>query len=331
MNKKTIIIAGIIVFVLIVVGVLVGKNSSGLTQITPTPFPTLAPPAPTGVFPQPTGAVFSFATAPSLPASLPAYSYQPMTLSAIESLSAKTAVSLDLSATPSALTRGGSYTKTWSRGNDANLIVTQTNDLITITYHQIKSTTSPGTFTPDVAVQQFILSLVPAAQGINVRPAGTSSGPFDGLLVLDTPLPKSYMNYFYSYVTSGAPILTTGLSLAPISVIADSGGIVRSASIIPPPTLTTQGGAVNIISNEQILASLSGGRGLLLDVHAPQAPEQGVIPTFTKFIITDVKLVYAPKDSQLLPALYLTGSGTTASGQKQDATIFLWAYAEGFL
>lgn len=325
------IIGGIIILILLVVGVLLGRNTGGSTQIMPTPYPTLAPPAPTGNFPQPTNVVFSFATPPVIPASLPAYSYQPMSLASVESVAAKAAPSLGLSATPSALTRGGSYTKTWSRGNDANLIVTQTNDLITTTYHQIKSTTPPGALPPDVAVQQFLLSLVPSSQNISVRAAGTSSGPFDGLLVLDTPPPKSYTNYFYSYTISGIPVLTTDLSLAPASIIADGGGIIRSASIVPPPALPTQRGAVSLISKDQVLASLSAKRGVFLDVHSPQAPEQGVVPAFTKFVISDIKLVYAPKDGQLLPAFYLTGSGTTAGGQKQDATIFLWAYAEGSL
>jgi len=328
MNKRLILIAIIFLLIAIAVFLFVSRQrEAGLTGLTPSP--TLAPPAPSGIFPQPTNAVFSFASPPGTPSTAPSYTFVPPTLASIESMVGRSAQALDLSSTPSSLIRDGVYTKTWSRPGEAKVVVTQKNNAIGITFQQAKSSQPPGVFTPDVAVQQFLLSLVPISPGITVYAAGSSSGPFDGLLVLDTPSPSSYKNYLFSYAVDQKPILTSALSLTPVSVIADSGGIIRSASIVPPPTAVQAAVSLALLSPEQILASLAAGRGTLLDVHNPQTPEQGELPAFSAFTITDVKIVYAPQNNMLLPAFYLSGTGTAPAGKAQQAIIFLWAFQEG--
>ena len=322
MNKKLVFIGSIFIIV-VVAAVVLTRHKPAPPPVT-TPQPTLALPAPTGIFPQPPNVTFSFASPPSIPTSLPSYAFQPAPLSSVEQVAAKAAITLNLGATPSALTRGGSYAKTWSRPNEATLTVTQTNERVTLSFRQIKSVRPPVVIAPDVAVQQFLLALIPPTANLSVRAAGTTNGPFDGLLVLDTPAPTSFKNHFYSYALGAYPLLTPELSITPISVIADSGGIIRFATIALPPSSFQAGASLTLLTANQILASLTAGRGTLLDTHNPQTPDQGEVPNFSKFIIEDARIVYAPKEKFLLPALYMTGTGSAAGGAAQKATIFLW-------
>ena len=295
----------------------------------PSPSPTLAAPGPTGIFPQPPKVAFTFATPPAIPASLPMYTFQPAALSSVEQTEGKAAPGLNLGATPSTLIRGDSYTKTWSRPNEAALTVTQTNGALSITFRQVKSTKPPNPITPEVAVQQFLAAVVPPTQNLTIKAAGTTSGPFDGLLVLDTPPPASFKNYFYSYIVESYPLLTADLSITPVSVIADGGGIIRSANVVPPPASFQAGTATPLLTLDEILASLTAGRGTLLDTHNPQTPDQGAVPDFSSFVIDRATVVYAPQNNLLLPALYMTGTGKTAGGAVQNATLFLWLIPAG--
>lgn len=326
MNKRVLLVGVIFLAVVVVVILLVsGRPTTPGGELVQ---PTLAPPAPSGGLTQPPNVAFSFATQPNIPATLPTYTFESMPLASIEALAAKAAATLGLSATPSALTRGDSYTKTWSRTNEAALTVTQTLGRVTMTFRQAKTSQSPGSLAPDVAVQQFLLALVPPTASLSVRAAGTESGPFNGLLVFDTPPPASYQNYFYSYTVSSYPVLSPDLSLVPMSVIADSGGIIRFANIVPPPLSVQAGRSVPLLTPDQVLASLAAGRGSLLDTHNPQTPDQGAVPNFSKLVIEEAKIVYAPEGNQLLPALYMTGTGTSTGGAVQKATLFLWLLAD---
>ena len=197
-NKKLLIIGGAVIIVIVVVAALFAGRTGSSTG--PAAQPTLAQPAPTGIFTQPANVTFSFTSTPTIPSSLPTYTFQPIPLTTVEQEAANAAPGLGLDATPSALTRGGSYMKTWSRGSDALLTLTQTSGAVTVVFHQIKAVQSPGALAPDIAIQQFLLALIPPQTNVSLRAAGTSNGPFDGLLVLDTPPPTSYTNYLYSYV-----------------------------------------------------------------------------------------------------------------------------------
>lgn len=327
MNKRLLIIG--VVFIIIVVAVAMLTRRQPASSPAPTAQPTLAPPAPTGIFTQPHNVTFSFASPPAIPTDLPGYIFQPVSLSSIEQAAARAATILNLGATPSTLIRGGSYTKTWSRPNEAVLTVTQTNGSISVTFRQAKTTQTPGALAPDVAVQQFLLALIPPTANLSMRAAGTVDGPFDGLLVLDTPAPTSFKNYSYSYALGSYPLLTPDLSISPVSVIADSGGIIRFANIVPPPASFQQISPPTLLTANGVLVSLTARRGVLLDTHNPQTPEQGEVPGFSKFVIEDSKIVYAPRDNFFLPALYMTGTGTDAGGGVQKATIFLWLFQEG--
>lgn len=327
MNKKLLFVGA--AFVIIIVAVVMLLQRQSVSSPGPTPQPTLAPPAPAGIFTQPPNVTFSFAAPLSIPASLPSYTFQPVSLSSVEQVAAKAATTLNLGATPSAITRGGSYAKTWSRLNEASLTVTQTNERITLSFRQVKSIRPPVVIAPDAAAQQFLLALIPPTANLSVRAAGTTSGPFDGLFVLDSPAPTSFKNYFYSYALGTYPLITADLSITPVSVIADSGGIIRFATIAPPPASFQAGASLTLLTADQVLASLTARRGTLLDTHDPQTPDQGAVPDFSKFIIEDIKIVYAPKENLLFPALYMTGTGSAAGGATQKATIFLWLIPEG--
>lgn len=327
MNKKLLFIGAVFIIVVVAVFVLTVRQSA--SPAVPAPEPTLAAPGPTGIFAQPPKVAFSFLAPPTIPASLPMYTFQPAPLSSVEQMAGKAAATLGLATAPSTLIRGGSYTKTWSRPNEAALTVTQTNEFISLSFRQAKSNQTPNALAPDVAVHQFLLALVPPTQNLTIRAAGTTSGPFDGLLVLDTPAPTSFKNYFYSYILGSYPLLTSDLSITPVSVIADSGGIIRFANIVPPPSSFQAGTATPLLTRDQVLASLAAGLGTLLDTHSPQTPEQGEIPNFSNFVIEDSAIVYAPQKNLLVPAIYMTGTGTTAAGAVQKATLFLWLVPAG--
>jgi len=328
MNKRIILIGVIVLCVLAVAAFVLTRGH----QVAPGGLgvsPTLAPPAPTGIFPQPPNVKFSFKIAPNIPTSLPIYTFQPASYATIDQLAARAATTLNLGATPSAITRGGSTTKTWSRPNEAELSLSQTNGTINLVYRQAKSSESPGALSPDVAVQQFLLSVIPLTPNMSIRASGTDNGPFDGLLIFDNPPPTSFTNCYYSYVLGTYPVISSDLSIAPISIIADAGGIIRFANITPPPTSIQMSGAAPLLTQENILSSLAAGRGVLLDTHSPQAPNQGAVPVFSSFQINDTKIVYAPQGNFLMPALYITGNGTALNGASQNATIFLWLSPAG--
>ncbi len=322
MNKKLLFVG--IIFIVGVAAVLALVVRQSAPPPSSHPEPTLAAPGPTGIFTQPAKVAFSFSAPPTIPASLPIYTFQPAPLSSVEKTAGNAAAALDLDATPSTLIRGGSYTKTWSRPDEAALAVTQTNGIISVTFRQVKSKQAPNTITQDAAVRQFLQTLVPATPNLSIQAAGTTSGPFDGLLVLDTPSPTSFKNYFYSYTVASYPLLTPDLSIEPVSVIADSGGIIRFANIVPPPASFQAGAAVPLLTGDQILENLAAGRGTLLDTHNPQTPEQGEIPGFSRFVIEESAIVYAPQKNLLLPAIYMTGTGVANTGSIQKATLFLW-------
>ncbi len=317
------------IFIVVVAVAIVLTVHQPSSPAGPSPSPTLAAPGPTGIFPQPPKVSFSFTMPPSIPTSLPTYTFQPPGLSSIEQTAVKAAPALGLEPTPVTLVRGGSYTKTWSRPNDAALTVTQTNGAMSITFRQVKSSKPLSPIAPEAAVQQFLIAVIPPTQNLSIKAAGTTNGPFDGLLVIDTPPPASFKNYFYSYIVASYPLLTADLSISPVSVIADSGGIIRSANIIPPPASFQTGTATPLLTRDEVLGSLTAGRGTLLDTHNPQTPEQGVVPDFSSFVIEDSAIVYAPQKNLLLPALYMTGTGKTVTGAVQNATLFLWLVPAG--
>src|SRR5258706_4170391 len=279
MNKKLLLISVTFIVIVILVVLIFIKKSPISTG--PTAPPTLAIPAPTSIFVQPANVVFSFISPPLLPTSLPTYSFQPISLATVEQIAGNAAVNLGLGSTPSALTRGNSYTKTWSRPNEAVLTVTQTEGSINTIFRQAKSNKLPGALTPDVATQQFLSIFIPPATNLSVAASGTTNGPFDGMLVLDTPTPTAFKGYSYSYTLSSYPVLTPDLSIAPIFIVTDSGGIIRFASITPPPSTLQEEKAISLLNHNQILDSLAAGRGTLLDTHSPLTPERGVVPNFS--------------------------------------------------
>lgn len=329
MKQKIAFIIGVFLLAAIILGVIIGKNQFNAGRsVAPTPLPTFAPPAPTGsVFVQPQSVIFSFNQQPDTPAVLPAYTFTSPTVEALSQIAAKAAPALSLGSEAKSLLRGSVFTRTWSRPNEADLVVTRSDNDLSIVYHQAKSAGQSG-LDPQAAAKQLGELLIALPQGVSLVAAGAGNGPFNGLLVIDPPAPPSYKEFFYSYTIGGYPILSRVLGAAPVSVVVDGRGVVRSATISPPPADVTQTASVNILATDQILQNLKARRGAILNTYESQAVNEAKEPIFSSFQIEETKIVYAPRDSQLLPAFLLTGTGADANSKQQKATFFLWAFPE---
>lgn len=316
-------------FIIIAIAVLVGASISRGARKSP---PSLAQPAPTGTaFDQPPNVQFSFAAPPSIPTSLPTYQFGGATLSSVEQAAQRATTALGLETVPSVLQMTDAYTKTWSRPNEAALTVTQTTSGITLSFQQAIAQKGQTQKQPANAAGDFLSLFFTSAPGVSIEQTSVLSGPFDGLLVLDPPDPPQYQAYNFRYAIGGYAIITAGFGYDTASIVVDGAGAIRSANITPPPSSIQRVGTVDLLLVDQILLSLSAGRGVAVDAHNPESASLGEKPAFSSFTIEDVKIVYAPQGSQLLPALLLSGTGAGSGGLTQRATFFLWAFPSGIV
>lgn len=320
-NKAVIIGFILLVVLLVVVGVFFGRKAA-----TPTPVPLAPQASPNPAFIPPPKVKFAFVSPPTIPASMPIYQFQSMTRASVESLAQQASTQLGLQATPSALQMTDTYTKTWTRPDQAQLVVTQTAHGITLSFQQVIAVKGVPKKTPVSAASDFIALFFAPSSGVTIQPTDISSGPFDGLLVLDPPTPPEYRGYNFRYAIGGYTIATEGLNDNSGTVVVDSAGTIRAANIVPPPSSIQQAGEVATIAPEGILVSLATGKGSLVNTQDLQDPSVGSTPTFSSFSIETTKIIYAAQGNQLFPALLLSGTGTSTKGATQKATFFLWIY-----
>lgn len=324
MKNKTVKIGLVfIVVAVIALGIFLGRGK-GTAPTTPAPLAPQAPPNES--FIQPPKVAFSFTTTPTIPPALPTYQFQGATRASVEQLAQTAASSLNLQATPSSLQMTDTYTKTWARPNQAQLVVTQTKDGVTLSFQQILAIKGQPVKAPAAAASAFLSLFFSPTPAVSVIQIDASPGPFDGLLVLDPPNPPEYKKYNYRYYLGGYAIVTSGLNDNAAFVIVDSAGVVRSANIVPPPASIAPAGETPVLTPDQIRSSLSAGKGSLVNAYNPQDPAVGSAPVFSSFSVENTQIVYTPQNSQLLPAFLLSGTGTAEGGVTQKATFFLWAY-----
>ncbi|MCX6791656.1 MAG: hypothetical protein NT149_01295, partial [Candidatus Gottesmanbacteria bacterium] len=237
-----------IVIVIIAAGVFLGRKTVTTTPATPIPLAPQAPP--NDSFVQPSKVIFSFVAAPAVPANLPTYQFQAATRASVEQLANVAAPSLNLQATPSSLQMADTYTKTWAWPNQAQIVVTETKSGITLSFQQILAQRGAPVRPPADAAAAFLSLFFTSSPDVSITPTGVSSGPFDGLLVLDPSNPPEYKQYNFRYTIGGYAITTSGFNDNTAFVIVDSAGVVRSANITPPPASVTHAGTAGILTPE---------------------------------------------------------------------------------
>lgn len=176
------------------------------------------------------------------------------------------------------------------------------------------------------------LQRVDSSQVFFLFPAGVSlsqtqviDGPFDGLLVFDSFGASKFQAINFSYTINGVPVTTPRGGLISASVVIDNLGIIRSATLSPPPATITPADNVHLISKTDILANLSQKRASIVSGYNSKTAGQSDALTFRSFAIDKTTVVYGQQDKKLLPAFLLHGTGTDLSGTTQEATYFLWA------
>ena len=325
MDKRFIAIVLFIAAAVAVIIIVLKKNP--VRFVSP---PVVVRPAPTFSVPPPSNVSFTFSAQPAIPSSLPIYSVTPASREQLlDSVSRFLSVYDIPSTSASTLVRSETFTRSWSRnGADVSLTI-PSSCRASLVFHQ-----QSALYKPDVKqstenfARQFVNKLFSVPSPIVLTLESLSDGPFDGLLVFDTLGSLPYQGANFSYSVNGVRIVSFDTGTETSSVVVDSSGIVRSATIIPPPLSISLVGASPLISKDQILLNLSQGRGSILSSTNPETAGLGDALTFQSFSIDETTIVYADSDGSLLPAFLLKGHGKSSKGATEDATYFLWASPE---
>lgn len=312
------------VFITISVAVFLSYQKKEATPAIPVvESKPLVPLAPTGYFIQSPGTRFSFISTPTLPKTLPAYSWESVNGDSLVSAIPEILQSLGVSATPSSIIRGSIRTTKWSSPSTFSLILTSSKESQTITYQRIRS--SGGLISsPELGARRFIdlFSSLFENSSIYIEETG---GEFDGLLVLDSPKPKRFSGFSASFVYNNYPFSTNSINNFSASIVTDNSGVVRSATIFIPKIPIAILGSVVILTPEQLLFNLESQRGSIVALKSGGLESSGPNPPFKSFSIRSVSIFYTLKNGLYLPAFFISGEGITNRGARQEASYFLWA------
>ncbi len=323
MNRRTVFFIGLLSLVVVVVSL---SFSGRVRPAAPTQPPVVVRPAPVIEIQQPDNVVFSFASQPALPTSLPVYSATDYTPAQLDRAVLNNLSVFSIPASPSSLIRSGTETTTWAReGADFSTTVSQ-GGAKTIVFHQSQARSKPSsTSSVTEAASQFITGLFALPPGVTLSQIEIFDGPFDGLSIQDSLGASVFQGVSFSYTLGGIPIVTSGGGPSSNSVVVDNLGIIRSATLNPPPQSLTPAGSLPIITKGDVIANLSQKRAAVVSGNNPQTVGLGGALTFRSFAIDKTLLVYAEEEGRLMPALLLHGTGADTSGVSQEATYFLWA------
>jgi len=326
---KVIKIAGV-VFIAILLGLLLLLlfRTSGSSP-SPARKTTVVRPAPSGNIQPPDVVTFSFAKPPSLPDSLPVYGIEEYTTAQLEQAIRDNLSGFTIPNPPATLYRNDIRTTTWSRNGAEITLTTAPGKPPTVVFRQSLATTRPESAQSSTATaSRIVLGFFPPPSGVSLHHLTDSDGPFDGLLITDSLGVTSVKGVTFAYTIGDIPILSAAENITSSSVVVDNLGVVRFATLYPPPRSVTPGTSVSLISKEDILDNLKEGRASVLSGYNAQTIGKGGALTFSSFIIDATSVVYARDNGVLFPALLIHGKGVTASGGDQEATYFLWASGE---
>ena len=296
-------------------------------KAVPVREPVLVLPAPTIHLQSPKNVSFQFEKEPVIPSQLTTYLYEEYSLAETERLIRNSLSSYAIPASASSLVRMGVSTTTWSRLG-AEFILTSSPTTTSVVFRQQQALSLPGTISPSVAVaRQFIFQLFSLPTGMTLTNLGAKDGEFDGLFIIDTFPKTEFVAELFSYAVEGRPVISLYETGPNATVVVDGNGVVRAATVFPPPKQLVPGASMPLITKADVLSNLTQGRGAIVSGYNEATSGQGEQLTFTSFGIKEVSVVYAKQGTAILPAFLLSGTGTDAGGQIQEATYFLWAFA----
>lgn len=315
LNLKKITVVGLVFIVIVITATLLfGKPGSQ----PPAP-QIIVPPAPTLGIAQPTGVVFTFSSPPSIPDSLPTYEYTDYTTAQLAASIQNNLDTYHIPDSPSSLTRSGVFSQSWL-GDGAEFVLSDENGSPTISFQQFKAEPPPSPVVlPAAAGTNFITKLLNLPQGVTLTQTQTINDVSEGLLILDSFIPSSIRGMAFSYLINNYPIVYQPHAPSPAVVAIDNYGIIRAASVIPPPQTITPSSWAQLLNASGITANLNQGRGQIIS--------SGRVD-FKSFTINSVEIVYSKSGGLLYPAFILRGEGINSSGSKQEVEFFLWATSQ---
>lgn len=271
---------------------------------------------------------FVFSTVVDIPSILPGYTIESLQRDGFVEIARTGARNLGFASTPSGTINNKTFSLAWISGTEAEFTATQNDNDFSFLFRRVLAVTRPS---PEIQqkslVDQFMSSVLPRDAVYSLAEMTTLQQANTGLLILDSPRPKSFKEFAYTWSLDGFPLVDNTYALKATSVIVDDWNVIRFASIKVPPKIVSKTAGITLLNKNDILASLQNGRAGLLHTYDPRAPEWGVKPTFTSFTVEDLKTVYAPKDNALFPAFLLSGTGKSAGGSSQKSTLFMWAFS----
>lgn len=285
----------------------------------------LAIPAVDGRFAKsPSASTYGISPSISFPSTAPVYSFSRVSQKSALLLADSLRDVVGIKATPSSIIKGDVYERSWEGQNLLFFVVSYSSKGTVYMYNKplIKQGENNSFH---VSVDRF-LSVISSALEMRAHTVKTDNSIFDGLLILDRPKPRFYTEYQVQFEKEGNFIATDDMSPFAGTIIVDNNNIVRYAKIALPYLPTKQSGVVSTLTKEQIIESLSAGRGVTLNIGRPSDQEVKKKTTFTSFNITSARFFYSPSNRYLLPAMYLSGEGGSMGGNQQ-ATFFLWNFA----
>lgn len=315
-QTKTLIFTAIAAVVLgICVSFFVYSNKNRVLPAIPAPPPKIsAPPPPVEVIPSaPKNVSFTYAGSTNIPTTLPGYHFSWKRRNLNEILSIANLLGF---ADPPVRKRDKKNTIYSWFSPSANLYLFDNGMTQIWKYALVLSKgTSLGNAQSEETGKNFLASVFALPKNVSFLLKNSSSGPFDGLVIRDSPIPTLH-GYSFSYMVDDIPVVTTEFNMSPISIIIDSNGIVRTFSFSHPPIVESSN-AYRLISPSDAVTSLKKGLGILIFVGMDNSYAFfDSPPFFTSVSLSSFSLVYYPDNTttSLLPFYIFEGEATNSDG-----------------
>lgn len=315
-QTKTLVLIAIIAVVLgVVVSLVISSNKFTVPSVISEPTPKLAQPPPSvEIIPDaPKTVTFSYSGTTRAQATLPGFhfSWKRRTVGDILSI----AKSLGFVNPPVRKRSEKNTIYVWSTSSSTLYLH---DNGITQAWEYALSFSKEKSLINDQSAEagkKFLESIFPFPKDISFVLKNESSGPFDGIVIQDSPR-TTLRGYYFSFMTEAIPIVTSGFNMSPISTIIDSYGVIRVFSFSDPPLIESND-TYQLISPSDAVASLNKGLGLLIFVGMDDNYAFfDASPSFTSVSLNSFSLVYYPDNitMSLLPFYIFDGVATNSDG-----------------
>jgi hypothetical protein len=322
--KKQFVVIGLVFLLSLAIAVLYFSKQQPPRVAVLVPTQTIKnPPQDVRVPGSPTGVVFSFTgNRPIVPPSLPVYKSGPsvFTDAQIEVLVKK----LGFTSVPTIKSSNETVRRIWNEKDKSFSFVTS---LTTQSVSYQKTLSSPvGVQLSNARIIESTQSFLSQFSASSTSFSGTiqTGKSFDGLVILENPSPALYSVVFSLIIDGKYPLLAANYEEPVASVVVDAGGVVRSLSMVLPPTLT-QTKTTNMLSLDAAIQGLNDGKGLLLS--SQKGDGWGGNPTFLTVSLLDVRLSYvqAGGSMSIEPVFLFSGTATNEEGKSLNVQYLLYA------